>query len=194
MNGRGRSVKPMISPERSQRPSTNLTQSSWRHYASCVVVQNSPASGFSEFLRVGLPWKLSFVVSSSPRSRVCNSQEVSSLVWHMKVFCRWLRMGLSVASAQSARGSGGGTRRMRCAISGNSTLGWLMSALLGMSCIMHSFEVLLSAYAFFHSHKSIYSTGEMKSHRCAPSQNQATQATAMELEASSDSLADDSRN
>ena len=69
-SARSRSRKSMISPEGSQRPSTSLTLSSWRHYAGCVVVRNSPASGFPEFSRVELPWELSFVVSSSPRSRV----------------------------------------------------------------------------------------------------------------------------
>ena len=97
MNGRSHPGKSMTNPERSQRPSTSLTLSSWRHYASYVVVQNSPASGFPGFSRVKLPWKLSFVVSSSPRSRARNFQEASSFVWHIMVFCRWPRMGLSVA-------------------------------------------------------------------------------------------------
>jgi len=47
---------------------------------------------------------------------------------------------------------------------------------------------------FSHSGKSIYSTGEMNSHRCAPPQNLVTLATAIGLEASSDRPVDSPRN
>src|SRR5882757_6094429 len=67
VNDRSRARKFMISLERSQRPSTSLTLSSWKSYVGCVVVRNLPASGYPEFSRVGSPWGLSFVVSSSPR-------------------------------------------------------------------------------------------------------------------------------
>ena len=136
VNGRCRSGKFMISPERSQRPSTSLTLSRWKHYVGPVVVWNLPASGFPEFSRVESPWRLSFVVSSSPRSRVWTSEEASSLLWRMMVFCRWPRMGSNAVFARLVKGSGGRTRRTQCVIYGNSTLGWLISASPGASSIM----------------------------------------------------------
>ena len=65
-------------------------------------------------------------------------------------------------------------------------------------CVTYRVLVYLSRFSkwltLLHSGKSIYSTGEMNSHRCAPPRNLATLATAVGPEASSDSPVDNPRN
>jgi len=65
-------------------------------------------------------------------------------------------------------------------------------------CVMYRALMHLSRFSnslrFTHSGKSIYSTGEMNRHLCAPPQNLATLATAVGLEAGSDNPVDSSRN
>ena len=119
--GRGRGS--MTNPARSQQLSMSQILSSCRPVASGVVVPTSPASGFSQSSRMELLWRLSFAVSSSPRSSAWTFQAVSSPVGHTMAFWRRPTIILSAAFAQSVRGYGGRTRRMQCGICGNSTLG-----------------------------------------------------------------------
>ena len=168
----------MTDPEGSQQPSMSLIRSSYGPRASCVAVPTPPANGSARYSRTESRKEHSFVVSSSPKLSAWTLLAGSGPHLHMMAFSRAPMMDSNVAFAQSIIGFGGRTRRMRFVICENSISGWRTGAITGTSFIWWwcSFRRFLISLNLFHSHKRVYSTGEMKSHRCVARQDPAAPA------------------
>ena len=165
----------MTDPVGSRQPSMSLIRSSYRPRASCVAVPTSPANGSARYSKTESRKEHSSAVSSSPKSSAWTLRAASGLHWHMMAFSKALMTVSNAAFVRSIIGFGGRTRRMRFVICENSTLDWRTGALLGTSCTSYwcSSRGCLIILRLSYSHKRVYSTGEMKSHRCAALQDPA---------------------
>ena len=158
----------MTDPGGSQQPSMSLIRSSYRPRASCEAVPTSPANGSTRYSKTESRKEDSSAVSSSPKSSACTLLVASHLHWHMTAFSKALMTVSNAVFVRSIIGFGGRTRRMRSVICENFISDWRTGAITGTSYTSwwYSFRRFLIRSCLSYSYKRIYSTGEMKSHRC----------------------------